>query len=132
MLLIRPSFQNLISLGLADHIAITLLANRTTIIHTGSDQLPSYALGSYGTPQGSVLLPFPFNVSMMTLAWALRSIPDLKFSLYPNDIALCMTGGSDGEIQETLRAVASTVVALAGSMNLPCFSLKSELLLPSH
>lgn len=44
-----------------------------------------------------------------------------------------MTGGSDGEIQDTLQAAANTVVALTGSMNLSCSPQKSQLLLlPSH
>lgn len=125
---------NLIGVGgkTYDYIC-TFLSNRTATIHIGTEQSLSYALGSYGTPQGSVLSPFLFNLSMMPMAQALRSIPDLKFSLYADDITLWTTGGSDGEIQDTLQAAADAVVAHAGAMNLTCSPQKSELLLlPSH
>lgn len=103
---------NLIGVGGKTYVyRATFLANCTTTIHICAEQSPSYALGSYGTPQGS---PFPFNLFMMPPARALRSIPDLKFSLYADDVTLWMTSGSDREIQDTLQAVANTVVALAG------------------
>lgn len=78
-------------------------------------------MGSRGTPQGSVLSPFLFNVAM-------TGLPEI-LSLYADDITLWIAGGSDGHIQDTLQKAIDAVEAYVGSRGLGCSPQKSELLL---
>lgn len=72
------------------------LTGRTATITIGGLQSPIIHFGSKGTPQGSVLSPFLFNVALLGLPPALASIPNLKHSLYADDITLWVTGAATG------------------------------------
>lgn len=75
------------------------LSDRTTTIHAGDIQLPSKSLGSIGTPQGSVPSPCLFNLVMIDVANHLASLPDIRHTIYADDITLWVTGGSNGHIE---------------------------------
>ena len=107
------------------------LTNRTAIISLNDQNSPPITLGSFGTPQGSVLSPFLFNIAMRSISESLANIPDLQYSLYADDITIWMKGGSDGYIRDTLQEAADAVATTAGLMNLECSPAKSELLLIS-
>lgn len=110
------------------------LKDRTATIHMGTEHSSEFKLGSFGTPQGSVLSPFLFNVAMLNIARELQAIPNISFALYADDITIWTRGGgSDAELQELLQKATDRVNECAQQLNLTCAPTKSELLLlPSH
>lgn len=62
----------------------------------------SISLGNRGTPQGSVLSPFLFNVALIKLPHLLSTIPHAHHSLYAGDITIWTAGGSDAHIEDRL------------------------------
>lgn len=59
----------------------------------------------------------------------LDQIPNLRYSLYADDITLWVKGGSDAEIEQTLQEGVQEVVTGAEKAGLTCSPSKSELLL---
>ncbi|KAG0420213.1 hypothetical protein HPB47_003602 [Ixodes persulcatus] len=86
-------------------------------------------LGGRGTPQGSVLSPYLFNVAMIGLPEKLEAIGGLHHSSYADDITLGVTGGSDGFTQGTLQEAILAVESYVEPRGLACSPQKSELLL---
>lgn len=105
------------------------LTDRTATITVGGVTSESISLGNRGTPQGSVLSPYLFNMAMLELPSKLAKIPKLQHSLYADDVTLWVTGGSDGEIQETLQSAIEVVTEYVTPKGLSCSPQKSELLL---
>lgn len=103
------------------------LSGRTIKIKFQDIESSTVKLGSRGTPQGSVLSPFLFNVAMRNLPAELRKVENLKFSMYADDVNLWATQGSDASIEERLQAAADTVVSYAAERGLSCSPQKSEL-----
>ncbi|XP_070382658.1 uncharacterized protein [Dermacentor albipictus] len=91
------------------------LSDRTACMKFQDIESPTLKFGSRGTPQGSVLSPFLFNVTMRGLPEVLRSIQGLNFSMYADDITLWTNQGSDASIEERLQAAADSVVDYAAS-----------------
>ncbi|KAM7306823.1 hypothetical protein ISCGN_010482 [Ixodes scapularis] len=85
------------------------LSDRTAQISIGGVTSDDINLGGRGTPQGSVLLPYLFNVAMIELPAKLSKIEGLHHSIYADDITLWMTGGCDGFIQDTLQEAIRTI-----------------------
>ncbi|KAM7307675.1 hypothetical protein ISCGN_011311 [Ixodes scapularis] len=85
------------------------LSDRTAQISIGGVTSDDINLGGRGTPQGSVLSPYLFNVAMIELPAKLRKIEGLHHSIYADDITLWMTGGCDGFIQDTLQEAIRTI-----------------------
>ncbi|KAG0419027.1 hypothetical protein HPB47_004415 [Ixodes persulcatus] len=56
-----------------------------------------------GTPQGAVLSPMLFNLTLIPLAPTLLTSPTLRSTLYADDIALWVHSGSDQHIEATLQ-----------------------------
>lgn len=112
------------------HAYVTaFLAHRTAEISYGPLSSPSFSLGNKGTPQGSVLSPLLFNVTLFPLARALRTIPALSHAFYADDITLWVTTGNLGDMETTLQAGVDAVATHARSVGLSCSPAKSELLL---
>ncbi|KAG0419117.1 hypothetical protein HPB47_004355, partial [Ixodes persulcatus] len=86
-------------------------------------------LGSRGTPQGSVLSPFLFNVAMIGLPSLLEKIHGLNHSLYADDVTLWVAGGSDGHMQDTLQQAINAVEGYVEPKGLSCSPQNSEQLL---
>lgn len=86
-------------------------------------------MGNKGTPQGSVLSPFLFNIAMIKLPPRLATVPGLYHSLYADDITLWMAGGSDGYIQDALQRAVDIVEVYVTPKGLACSTQKSELLI---
>ncbi|XP_042145538.1 uncharacterized protein LOC121835420 [Ixodes scapularis] len=105
------------------------LTDRQATITLGSLTSDPIQLGSYGTPQGSVLSPFLFNLALLPLPAKLNTLPGLHYSLYADDITLWMGGGSDGHIEATLQSAVDIIAVHVGAANLSCSPQKSELLL---
>lgn len=104
------------------------LSRRTTRLNIGDLKSEPIELGGAGTPQGSVLSPFLFNVAMRDLPQHLDQIPGLRHSLYADDITLWTTGGSDGDIQDSLQTAIEVVEKHVTPKGLQCSPQKSELL----
>ncbi|KAM7315714.1 hypothetical protein ISCGN_005497 [Ixodes scapularis] len=123
---------NLGKLGLGrrvyDYIS-NFLSDRTATLSIGGLQSDAMELGSRGTPQGSVLSPFLFNVAMIGLPKILNQIEGLQHTLYADDVTLWVPGGSDGHIQDTLQQAIEAVEQYIGPRGLSCAPQKSELLL---
>ncbi|KAH7974975.1 hypothetical protein HPB49_022311 [Dermacentor silvarum] len=85
------------------------LAHRTAEISYGPLSSPSFSLGNKGAPQGSVLSPLLFNVTLFPLARALRTIPALSHAFYADDITLWVTTGNLGDMETTLQAGVDAV-----------------------
>lgn len=77
-------------------------------------------MGSQGTPQGSVLSPFIFNVAMIKLPSLLEAIPAIQHSLYADDITIWATGSSDGDLEERLQQAADAVYLYIPPRGLAC------------
>ncbi|XP_065303740.1 uncharacterized protein [Dermacentor albipictus] len=106
----------------------SFLTARTAEIIVGDLSSPTHALGSRGTPQGTVLSPFLFNLAVRSLPEKLDRIPDLKHTLYMDDVTLWVTSGSDGHIEQTQRAT-DVVTSHVHATGLACSAAKSALLL---
>ncbi|KAM7282580.1 hypothetical protein ISCGN_002726 [Ixodes scapularis] len=98
------------------------LSNRTAKLTIGDKKSEEVELGSRGTPQGSVLFHFLFNVAMIGLPKILDKIKGLNHSLYADDLTLWVTSGSDSEalIEETLKRAAEAVDRYAMERRLSC------------
>lgn len=86
-----------------DNYVKDFLSSRTANLHLGGLKSDTIRLGSRGTPQGSVLSPFLFNIVMANLPSKLNHIPDLKHSIYADDITLWVNKGNDAHVEETLQ-----------------------------
>lgn len=105
------------------------LSCRTVTLAVDSMTSHEHALGSAGTPQGSVISPLLFNLVMLGLPACLDEIDGLHHSLYADDITLWVDKGSDGQIEGTLQAAVSAIETYLQDTGLRLSPLKSELLL---
>ncbi|XP_077543351.1 uncharacterized protein LOC144155642 [Haemaphysalis longicornis] len=102
---------------------------RTVEIQAGDQQLPVKELGSVGTPQGSVISPLLFNLVMIGVAERLSEIPEVRYTIYADDITLWVPGGSDGHIETTLQTAVYVIENHLANTGLRCSPQKSELLI---
>ncbi|XP_037518278.1 uncharacterized protein LOC119395057 [Rhipicephalus sanguineus] len=105
----------------------SFLESRTAEIAVGEIKSDSLPMGGKGTPQGSVLSPFLFNLALIKIPPRLEEIPGLKHTFYADDITLWVTRGSDAHLEETLQQAVNIVEELAGDAGLSCSQPKSEL-----
>ena len=127
----KAILENLQELGVGKRVYDYIkdfLTNRTARIIVGERESQEFSLGSKGTPQGSVLSPFLFNVAMIGFPTRLKEITGLHHSLYADDITLWVAGGSDGHIEETLQTAVNIVEEYVAHKGLECSPEKSELL----
>ncbi|KAM7282712.1 hypothetical protein ISCGN_002836 [Ixodes scapularis] len=85
------------------------LSRRKARLAVGGVESEDNCLGGKGTPQGSVLSPYLFNVAMICLPAKLEKIAGLQHSIYADDITLWVTGGSNGYIEEVLQEAIRVV-----------------------
>ncbi|XP_037565244.1 uncharacterized protein LOC119444978 [Dermacentor silvarum] len=107
----------------------SFLTARTAKVFVGDLSSRTYVLGSRGIPQGAVLSPFLFNLAHRSLPDKLNRIPDLKHILYADDVALWVTSGSDGHIEQTLQCGTDVVTSNVHAAGLACSAAKSACLL---
>ncbi|KAM7294229.1 hypothetical protein ISCGN_023746 [Ixodes scapularis] len=85
------------------------LSGRKARLAVGRVESENVCLGEKGTPQGSVLSAYLFNVAMICLPAKLEKIAGLQHSIYADDITLWVTGGSNGFIEEVLQLAIRVV-----------------------
>ncbi|XP_037505476.1 uncharacterized protein LOC119381788 [Rhipicephalus sanguineus] len=105
----------------------SFLESRTAEIAVGEIKSDSFPMGGKGTPQGSVLSPFLFNLALIKIPPRLEDIPGLKHTFYADDITIWVTRGRDAQLEETLQQAVNSVEELAGDVGLSCSQPKSEL-----
>ena len=81
-----------------------------------------------GTPQGAIISPLLFNIAMIGLARVLDDVPQLRYTLYADDITLWATRGSLASKEQTLQEAATAVENFARASGLSCAPEKSEII----
>ncbi|KAM7315603.1 hypothetical protein ISCGN_005386 [Ixodes scapularis] len=103
------------------------LSGRTAVINVGDLTSDTTQLGSRGTPQGAVLSAILFNLAVINIPKRLGRIPQLRHSLYADDITLWIGRGSDAHIKETLQQgvdiVAEEAERAAGRISKPALKI---------
>lgn len=89
---------------------------------------PSFVFVYRGTPRGSFLSPFLFNVAMKNLPQHQEKIPHVCHAIYADDITIWTTWGKDGEQHDALQAAADAVIEYAEECSLECSPGNSDLL----
>ncbi|XP_037577026.1 uncharacterized protein LOC119459287 [Dermacentor silvarum] len=120
-----------LGLGARSYIYIgAFLSRRTARLEVGGTKLEERELGSVGTPQGSVISPFLFNIVMIEVAKRLEALgPGIRQCLYADDVTIWATGGNDGDIEAGLQAAVDAVESALSGTGLRCSPQKSQLLI---
>ncbi|XP_075724085.1 uncharacterized protein LOC142766120 [Rhipicephalus microplus] len=90
--------------------------------------------GQCRDPTGLGHPPFLFNTVIIEVARSLEVLgPGIRHCLYADDVTICATGGSDGDIEAGLQAAVDAVESTLSGTGLRCSPQKSQLLiLPPH
>ncbi|EPY19163.1 hypothetical protein STCU_09590 [Strigomonas culicis] len=87
---------------------VNFLSNRTARVKV-SNHYSSYRKFTCGVPQGSVLGPILFIITMNTLSVELRKIPGLEHAFFADDLTIMARGTDNAEIQRTLQAALDCI-----------------------
>lgn len=104
------------------------LSERTAEIHVGGIPLEKKKLGGIGTPQGSVTSRLLFNLVMIGVGRHLKSLADVRHTVYADDITLWVPGGCNRHIEATLQQAMEAIESQHHKSGLVCSPSKSELL----
>lgn len=124
--------ETISNLGLGSHFHQYVEAfpsGRMATLKAGDLTSDTMKLGNRGTPQGAVISPTLFNISMIGLARRLEGIEGIEYTLYADDVTIWCTGGSDGEIEQRLQEAVNVTEEYLIPTGLRCSPYKSELLL---
>lgn len=104
------------------------LTDRTATLNLGPVRSISFRARPRGTPQGSVISPLLFNLSLLQLPPLLQQIPHIQHALYADDLTIWTTGGSIGQQQDSLQEAINTTDSYLRVRGLSCAPEKSALL----
>lgn len=108
--------------------ASDFLGNRKAQIGIAGTKSSPYDLPLKGTPQGSILSPFLFNIGLRKLVLQLETVPNLGCAFYADDITLWATKGSYGERQDVLQTAIDMIQGYLTAAGMSCAPSKSEYL----
>ncbi|XP_075526595.1 uncharacterized protein LOC142558334 [Dermacentor variabilis] len=125
MLLIKRQIVDVVTRDVRGILALDIAKAFDTIKSDG------YALGACGTPQGAVLSPLLFNISMSDLSVRLDRIGavNLNHAIYADDITVWCGGGSDAAVERALQEALQVTEEFLEGTGLVLSPTKSELLL---
>lgn len=104
------------------------LRDRVLTVGIGEHTSEEFPHPQRGIPQGSVLSPTLFNLAMLKVHRALESVPDIRHTLYADDVTVWVNTGSPGHIQDLLQQALDATEAAAVRIGLNCSVEKTELL----
>ncbi|XP_037558207.1 uncharacterized protein LOC119435411 [Dermacentor silvarum] len=105
------------------------LSQRAATLTLGDNRLSRVPLGARGTPQGAVLSPMLFNITLLQLPNHLSQVPDIRFSFYADDITVWANRGSDADMEHNLQSALKIIDSRCRARGLACSPSKSELFL---
>ncbi|KAH9365104.1 hypothetical protein HPB48_022737 [Haemaphysalis longicornis] len=105
------------------------LCGRTATIVLGSMHSEPFSMPNRRTPQGGVLSPMIFDITLIPLARIVLTIHSHGSTLYADDIALCVTRGSEGHIENTLQRGLDTLLRHTQPLARTCSPNKSPMLI---
>lgn len=124
--------QSISELGLGvrfhDYVRSFLHRRRATL-RAGDMMAEEVELGTRGTPQGSVISPTLFNLTMIGLSRTLSRVEGIRHTIYADDITIWCVGGSDGQVESALQEAIEVTENYLRPTGLNCSAKKSELLL---
>lgn len=83
------------------------LGNRTATIGLGELRTEPFPLVNIRTPQGPIISPLVFNITMIKIAKQLRALPDVGHVIYADDITLWANSGTTPEKARNLQNVVN-------------------------
>lgn len=103
--------------------------DRTATINVGQIRSRKCRLGNIGTPQGSVLSPLLFNITMHDLSNELSKVPGVGHAIYMDDITIWSVSSPLGTLEQNLQQALDTAEAFLTNTGLKLSPSESELLL---
>nr|XP_050051062.1 uncharacterized protein LOC126547207 [Dermacentor andersoni] len=103
------------------------LRERQASQRVGSQQLEPFVLSDRGTPQGAVISPTLFNLTMIGMSRQLTRIESFQHTIYADDVTMWVAKGSEGQIEHTFQNAIRTTEEYLKPAGLQCSSSKSEL-----
>ncbi|KAG0423849.1 hypothetical protein HPB47_000397 [Ixodes persulcatus] len=90
----------------------TFLQDRTFQVSTGQTK-GQWRTNNIGVPQGAVLSPLLFNLAMVDLALAREAVPEIRFTIYADDVTLWTTAGGAKSQQNNMQRALNIVTTFA-------------------
>ncbi|KAG0410786.1 hypothetical protein HPB47_012098 [Ixodes persulcatus] len=90
----------------------TFLQDRTFQVSIGQTK-GQWRTNNIGVPQGAVLSPLLFNLAMVDLALALEAVPEVRFTIYADDVTLWTTAGGAKSQQNNMQRALNIVTTFA-------------------
>lgn len=113
----------------AYNVVLFFLSSRSTRLMIDKFLAHKIPLGPKGTPQGAVIFPMLFNVSMINLLRALNEILNIHHTIYADDITIWCPSRCEGQVEGTLQEAIDVTEWYLIPTGLRCSHAKSELLL---
>ncbi|KAG0442800.1 hypothetical protein HPB47_015607 [Ixodes persulcatus] len=82
------------------------------------DSIPHSTANNIGVPQGAVLSPPLFNLAMTDLALALEAVPQVRYTIYADDVTLWTTAGLASDQQYHMQRAVDIVTTFAQNTGL--------------
>ncbi|KAG0422877.1 hypothetical protein HPB47_001325 [Ixodes persulcatus] len=95
----------------------TFLENRTYQVAIGNTK-GCWKANNIGVPQGAVLSPLLLNLAMTDLALALEAVPQVRYTIYADNVTLWTTAGLSSDQQYHMQRALDIVTTFAQNTGL--------------